>query len=84
MRKTLQAEQRRAEMDAATKTLTRECDDLQNEVDELEAEIKDIEEKEKERQENDDRAHKDAVELKKKANQEFKNQLEGLLAAPKR
>ena len=84
MRKTLQAEQRRAEMEAATKTLTRECDDLQNEVDELEAEIKDIEEKEMQRKESDDRTHKEEVEFKKKANNHLKDQLEGLLAAPKR
>jgi dynein light intermediate chain len=84
MRKTLQAEQRRAEMDASIKTLTHDCEDLQNEVDELEAEIKEIEEKEKARQENDELAHKEEVEFKKKANAHLKEQLEGLLAAPKR
>jgi dynein light intermediate chain, axonemal len=82
MRKALQAEQRKENMDRAIKSLNEDCDTLKHEVEDLEKEIADIELREKEREEREERNHQEEVNFKKRANQHLKEQLESLLATP--
>ena len=82
MRKALQAEQWREETKNAITDLENECENLQQEVQELEKEIQALDESEKEREEKEARAHQELVELRKKANQRLKDQLESKLSTP--
>ena len=82
MRKSLQAEQWRAETDAAVRELGEDAETLNAEVDDLEREITEIEKSEKEREENEGRSHSENIEIRKKINQRLKDQLEALLATP--
>eukprot|EP00361_Fabrea_salina_P003007 CAMPEP_0202428530 /NCGR_PEP_ID=MMETSP1345-20130828/2515_1 /ASSEMBLY_ACC=CAM_ASM_000843 /TAXON_ID=342563 /ORGANISM="Fabrea Fabrea salina" /LENGTH=215 /DNA_ID=CAMNT_0049039535 /DNA_START=92 /DNA_END=739 /DNA_ORIENTATION=- len=82
MRKALQAEQWREETKNAITDLENESENLQQEVQELEKEIQALDESEKEREEKEARAHQELVELRKKANQRLKDQLESKLSTP--
>ena len=82
MRKSLQAQQWRAETDASIKQLGDDCETLEAEVEDLEREIQEIENSEQEREEKEGRSHLEDVELRKKTNQRLKDQLEALLATP--
>lgn len=84
MRKALQAEQRKAEVEALIKGLESDIISLQRDDEALDQEIKDLEIREKEQQELEERRHNGEVEFRKKTNQHLKDQLESLLATPKK
>lgn len=82
MRIALQSEQKKSEMTNKSKQLESECSDLQRQVDSLEQKIRDIEENDKIQRENDEKAHKEAIESQRKANQRIKEELEKMLTGP--
>jgi dynein light intermediate chain len=61
MRKALQAEQRKAEMDARIRKLENECTELTNEVEELENKIEDMEKIEKETHDVEEAQHQEEI-----------------------
>eukprot|EP01016_Furgasonia_blochmanni_P046372 TRINITY_DN6671_c0_g1_i1.p1 TRINITY_DN6671_c0_g1~~TRINITY_DN6671_c0_g1_i1.p1 ORF type:complete len:457 (+),score=181.64 TRINITY_DN6671_c0_g1_i1:89-1372(+) len=84
MRKALQAEQKKAEMQAKIKTLESECQNLQREVENLEIKIEEIERNERDQQEKDEKTHKEEVDFLKRTNQRYKEELEKLLSGNKK
>jgi dynein light intermediate chain len=80
MRKALQAEQRKTEMNNRIKTLEGEVSELQRQVQNLENEIARIEKEEEANQEKEEKAHKEDVEFLKKANMKYKEELERILS----
>jgi len=84
MRKALQAEQRKAEMNMKIKQSDSQCYELQKEVEDLEGKIEEMERREEEERERQEKAHKDEVEYLKSINQELKNELESRLTQPKK
>ncbi len=82
MRKALQAEQRKAEMNMNIKTLETECTDLGRKVGDLETQIEELERREEEERERLERTHKETVEALKSQNQQLKEGLQQLLSAP--
>lgn len=83
MRKALQAEQRRNQANKKMKDLIVANRKLREEVDELDLKIAQIERHEAERREQEDRKHKEEVEMLRKMNAARKEQLEAMLQAPK-
>lgn len=84
MRKALQAEQRKTEMTNKIKQLEAEVKDLEGNVDSLNHQIEEIEQSELKRQEEDEKAHKNEVDLYKRTNQKWKEELEKILSGPKK
>jgi dynein light intermediate chain len=84
MRKSLQAEQRKTEMQNKIKTLEAEVSDLTRQVENLETKIDEINRNELKQQEEEEKNHKEEVEFLKKTNQRFKDELEKLLSGPKK
>mmetsp|Transcript_99594 Transcript_99594/g.251274 ORF Transcript_99594/g.251274 Transcript_99594/m.251274 type:complete len:233 (+) Transcript_99594:86-784(+) len=84
MRKALQAEQRRNQHQKKMKDLIVANRKLKEEVEELDTKIAQIEKFEAERREQEERKHKEEVEMLKKMNAARKEQLETLLQAPKK
>merc|ERR1719373_1074676 len=84
MRKALQAEQRRNQHSKKMKDLMVSNRELRQEVEELELKIAQIERHEAERRDQEERKHKEEVEMLKKMNASRKEQLETLLQAPKK
>jgi len=84
MRKALQAEQRRNDQNKKIKTLMAANRDLRREVEEWTQKICQIEQRENERREQEERRHREEAELLKRNNTQLKEQLEGLLSAPKK
>jgi len=84
MRKALQAEQRRNQHNKKMKDLIVANRKLKEEVEELDTKIAQIEKFEAERREQEERKHKEEVEMLKKVNATKKEQLESLLQAPKK
>eukprot|EP00742_Colponemidia_sp_Colp-10_P001205 GILJ01001298.1.p1 GENE.GILJ01001298.1~~GILJ01001298.1.p1 ORF type:complete len:283 (+),score=59.31 GILJ01001298.1:1833-2681(+) len=84
MRKALQAEQRKAEMESKISQLDSENRDLESQVTELENKIQAIENREADRREAEERKHKEEVEFLKKTNSQLKEQLESLLSTVKK
>lgn len=84
MRKALMAEQKKNEMQTTIKQLTDTCDELTREVDRLEQEIDDVIRRDEEERQREQKQHEDQVEYLKALNQDYKNELETLLATPKK
>ena len=84
MRKALQAEQRKTQMNNEIKQLEQQVKDLEGNVEGLQQQIEDIEQSELKRQEEEEKKHKSDVELFKRANQKFKEDLEKTLSGPKK
>jgi len=84
MRKALQAEQRRNDQNKKIKSLMAANRDLRREVEEWTQKIQQIEQRENERREQEERRHREEAELLKRNNTQLKEQLEGLLTAPKK
>lgn len=84
MRKALQAEQRRNQHNKKMKALMVANRELRSEVEELDQKIIQIEQHEAERREQEDRKHKEEVEMLKRTNLQLKEQLESMLQAPKK
>jgi len=84
MRKALQAEQRKNQHNKKMKDLMVANRKLKDEVEELETKIAQIEKIEAERREQEERKHKEEVEMLKKMNAQRKEQLETMLQAPKK
>jgi len=84
MRKALQSEQKKNEMNNKIQQLEREVSDLTRQVDNLDVQIEQIETNELKRQEDEEKSHKEDVEFLKKTNQKFKDELEKLLSGAKK
>jgi dynein light intermediate chain, axonemal len=84
MRKALQAEQRKAEMNMKIKQLDGDCNELQRKVERLEREIYEMEKNEEEERDRSERAHKEQVETLKNTNTQLKEGLQQLLSTPKK
>ena len=84
MRKALQSEQKKNEMNNKIVQLEREVNDLTRQVDNLDIQIEQIETNELARQETEEKSHKEDVEFLKKTNQKFKDELEKLLSGSKK
>eukprot|EP00347_Sterkiella_histriomuscorum_P012876 403366881 len=84
MRKALMAEQKKNEMQTTIKQLDETCDELSREVERLEQEIDDVIRRDEEERQREQKAHEDQVQYLKDLNQDYKNELETLLATPKK
>jgi len=84
MRKALQSEQRRHQQGKKKTNLGIANKELKEEIDGLEQKISQFERTEAERREQDERKHKEEVEMLKRTNAQLKEQLETMLQAPKR
>ena len=84
MRKALQAEQGKADMEARIKQLEAEREDLTKQVADLTQRCEDIATKEVERRAADEAKHSEDVEKLKGVNLQLKTNLESMLSAPQR
>merc|ERR1712113_1294492 len=82
MRKALQAEQRRNQQNKKMKDLVVANRKLREEVDELDLKIAQVEKHEADRREQEERKHKEEVEMLRKMNSARKEQLETMLQQP--
>lgn len=82
MRKALQSEQSKVEMQAKIKVLESEVRELEKQVQEMSNKCSELELMEKERQEDEGARHKDEVDFLKKHNASLKKELEQLLSIP--
>ena len=80
MRKALQAEQGKADMEARIKQLEAEKKDLERQVQELKAKAEAIEKRESERRAIEEKKHSEEVQYLKDHNKKLKNQLNSFLA----
>jgi len=80
MRKALQAEQGKAELEAKVGQLEGDKRDLERQVAELKSRMEQMERREAERRSLDERKHAEEVAFLKKTNVQLKTQLESLLA----
>lgn len=69
-------------MEGKKKQLEVECNELQKQVEALENKIKEIEVNDQEQRENEEKQHSELVDILKKTNQRFKEELEKLLSGP--
>jgi len=84
MRKALQAEQGKADMEARIKQLEAEKKDLESQVQELKAKAEAIEKREAERRTQEEKKHAEEVAYLKKANAQLKKELETYLQPSKK
>jgi len=84
MRKALQAEQGKADMEARIKQLEAEKKDLERQVQELKAKAEAIEKREGERRALEEKKHAEEVQFLKRTNAQLKKELEGYLAPTKK
>jgi len=82
MRKALQAEQRRNQHNKKMKDLVAANRKLREEVEELDTRIAQVERHEADRREQDERKHKEEVDMLRKMNAARKEQLEAMLQQP--
>ena len=80
MRKALQAEQGKSDMESKIKTLEAEKKDLERQIQDLKAKCEAIEKRESERRALDEKKHAEEVQFLKRSNQQLKQQLETVLA----
>merc|ERR1711865_839742 len=80
MRKALQAEQGKADMEQRIKTLEQEKKDLERQVQESKSKCEQIEKREAERRAIDEKKHLEEVQFLKRNNEQYKSQLEEFLA----
>lgn len=79
MRKALQGEQRKKELESTIKNLEGTCNALSKEVSELEQEIIELERNDKAQKEKEEKAHQEELNKIKLRNSKFKEQLEAKL-----
>ena len=84
MRKALQAEQGKADMEARIKQLEAEKKDFERQVQELKAKAEAIEKREGERRALEEKKHGEEVQFLKRANALLKKELETYLAPTKK
>jgi dynein light intermediate chain len=84
MRKALQAEQGKADMELKIKTLEGEKKDLERSVVELKAKCEAIEKRESERRQLEEKKHAEEIAFLKRSSVQLKTQLEALLAPTKK
>ena len=84
MRKALQAEQGKADMEARIKQLEAEKKDLERQVQELKAKAEAIEKRESERRALEEKKHAEEVQFLKRTNAQLKKELETYLAPSKK
>merc|ERR1719482_254050 len=84
MRKALQAEQGKADMEARIKQLEAEKKDLERQVQELKAKAEAIEKREGERRALEEKKHAEEVQFLKRTNTQLKKELETYLAPTKK
>merc|ERR1719324_1252603 len=84
MRKALQAEQGKADMEARIKQLEAEKKDLERQVQELKAKAEAIEKREGERRALEEKKHAEEVQFLKRTNTQLKKELETYLAPSKK
>uniref|UniRef100_H2YD39 Axonemal dynein light intermediate polypeptide 1 n=1 Tax=Ciona savignyi TaxID=51511 RepID=H2YD39_CIOSA len=83
MRKALQAEQGKADMENKISDLDSEKRDLERTVNELKAKCEAIEKREAERRQVEEKKHSEEIQFLKRTNQQLKTQLEGIIAPKK-
>lgn len=84
MRKALQAEQRRNDQHKKMRSLMLANRELQSEVETWTKKIEQVEQRENDRREQEERRHREEADQLKRNNAQLKEQLEGLLSAPKK
>jgi dynein light intermediate chain len=84
MRKALDAEAGKGDMEQQILQLKQENADLSSEVLKLKAKCEEIELREKERRATEQRKHEEELQFLKRTNQQLKTQLESILAPPKK
>lgn len=84
MRKSLQAEQGKADMEQKVTQLEQEKKDLEAQVIQLKAKCDEIEKREAERRTADERKHQEEIQFLKRTNQQLKTQLESILSPSKK
>jgi len=82
MRKALQAEQGKADMEKKAHDLQQENDELVRQVQELKAKCESVEKREQERRAADERKHNDELQYQKRTIQQLKGQLDVIMSAP--
>lgn len=82
MRRALQAEQKRKDMENKISALKSQTKELDDQVNDLETKISEMEAADKEQQEADKQTHKNNIEAQKRTNQILKEELEKLLQGP--
>ncbi|KAI8505805.1 PREDICTED: 33 kDa inner dynein arm light chain, axonemal [Branchiostoma belcheri] len=83
MRKALQAEQGKADMEKRISELETDKRDLERQVNELKAKCEAIEKREAERRQVEEKKHSEEIQFLKRTNQQLKTQLEGIIAPKK-
>ncbi|XP_077969815.1 33 kDa inner dynein arm light chain, axonemal [Styela clava] len=83
MRKALQAEQGKSDMEKKNADLENEKRELERTVNELKAKCESIEKREAERRQVEEKKHSEEIQFLKRTNQQLKTQLEGIIAPKK-
>jgi len=83
MRKALQAEQGKADMEKRIAELEEEKRDLEKNVNELKAKCDQIEKRAQEQRQVEEKKHTEEIQFLKRTNQQLKTQLEGIIAPKK-
>jgi len=83
MRKALQAEQGKSDMEKQISDLENEKRELERSVNELKAKCEAIEKREAERRQVEEKKHSEEIQFLKRTNQQLKTQLEGIIAPKK-
>lgn len=82
MRKALQAEQGKADIETKVQNLENEKKDLERQVQELKAKCESVEKREQERRAAEERKHNDELQYQKRTIQQLKAQLDVIMASP--
>jgi len=80
MRKSLQAEHGKSDMERQIKELQMDKADLEHQVNELKAKCDQIEKRALEQRQVEEKKHADEIQFLKKTNQQLKTKLEGIIA----
>jgi len=83
MRKALQAEQGKADLENRITELEKEKVDLERTVNDVKAKCEAIEKREAERRQVEEKKHSEEIQFLKRTNQQLKTQLEGIIAPKK-
>jgi len=83
MRKALQSEQGKADMEQKISDLENDKSELEKTVNELKAKCEAIEKREAERRQVEEKKHSEEIQFLKRTNQQLKTQLEGIIAPKK-
>lgn len=84
MRKTLMAEQRKAELEARIANLRNEKQEYEEKVSDLSGKCEDMESSAQSKRQDDEKKHAEEVDFLWETNDQLKKNLEALLSAPKR